>query len=35
MKAELLAKSPMLLLPLVALFFFLAVFVGIFVLTMR
>ena len=35
MKAELLAKSPMLALPLVALFFFIAIFLGIFVITMR
>jgi hypothetical protein len=34
-KSELLAKSPMLALPLVALFLFLAIFLGIFVLTMR
>lgn len=35
MKSELLAKSPMLALPLVALFFFLAIFLGILVITMR
>ena len=35
MKSELLAKSPMLALPLVALFLFLAIFVGIFLVTMR
>jgi hypothetical protein len=34
-KSELLAKSPMLALPLVALFFFIAIFLGIFVITMR
>jgi hypothetical protein len=34
-KSELLAKSPMLALPLVALFLFLAIFLGIFVITMR
>ncbi len=35
MKSELLSKSPLLALPLVALFLFLAIFLGIFVLTMR
>jgi hypothetical protein len=34
-KSELLSKSPLLALPLVALFLFLAIFLGIFVLTMR
>jgi hypothetical protein len=34
-KSELLAKSPMLALPLVALFFFLAVFAFVFIVTMR
>lgn len=35
MKSELLAKSPMLALPLVALFLFIAVFVGVFIITMN
>lgn len=35
MKAELLATSPLLVLPLVALFLFLAIFLGIFFQTMR
>jgi len=35
MKSELLAKSPMLALPLVALFLFLAVFAVVFVVTMK
>ena len=35
MKSELLAKSPMLALPLIALFLFIAVFVAMFVVTMR
>jgi cbb3-type cytochrome oxidase subunit 3 len=35
MKSELLAKSPLLALPLVALFMFIAIFGAIFVLTMR
>jgi len=35
MKSELLAKSPMLALPLVALFLFLAAFAVIFIVTMR
>jgi len=35
MKAELLATSPLLALPLVALFLFLGIFIGIFLLTMR
>jgi uncharacterized protein involved in exopolysaccharide biosynthesis len=35
MKSELLAKSPLLMLPLVALFFFLFVFLAVVVVTMR
>jgi hypothetical protein len=35
MKSELLAQSPMLALPMVALFLFLALFLGIFVVTMK
>lgn len=35
MKSELLARSPMLALPLVALFLFIAVFVGVFFITMK
>ena len=35
MKSEWLSKSPMLALPLVALFLFIAVFVAVFVLTMK
>lgn len=35
MKSELLAKSPLLALPMVALFLFIALFVGIFIVTMR
>ena len=35
MKSELLAKSPMLMLPLLALFLFLAVFIAMFVMTMK
>jgi hypothetical protein len=35
MKAELLAKSPLLVLPLVALFLFIAIFAGIFIITMK
>jgi hypothetical protein len=35
MKADLLATSPLLALPLVALFLFLAIFLGILILTMR
>ena len=35
MKSELLAKSPMLALPLIALFLFIAVFAAMFVVTMR
>ena len=35
MKSELLARSPMLVLPLVALFLFIVVFTGMFVLTMK
>ena len=35
MKSELLAKSPMLALPLIALFLFIAVFVAVFVVTMK
>ena len=35
MKSELLARSPMLLLPLVALFLFIAVFTAMFIVTMR
>lgn len=35
MKSELLSKSPMLALPLVALFLFLGIFLGILVITMR
>jgi hypothetical protein len=35
MKTEFLARSPLLVLPLVALFLFIAIFAGIFVLTMR
>jgi len=34
-KSELLAKSPMLMLPLLALFLFLAVFIAMFVMTMK
>jgi hypothetical protein len=34
-KAELLATSPMLYLPIMALFLFMAIFIGIFVVTMR
>lgn len=35
MKSELLAKSPLLVLPLVALFLFLAVFIAMFIVTMK
>ena len=35
MKSELLAKSPMLVLPLLALFLFIAVFVAMFIVTMK
>jgi hypothetical protein len=35
MKADLLATSPLLALPLVAMFLFLAIFLGILILTMR
>ncbi len=35
MKSELLAKSPMLFLPILALFLFVAVFVGVIVMTMK
>jgi hypothetical protein len=35
MKSELLAKSPMLILPLVALFLFVAVFLAMFIVTMK
>lgn len=35
MKSELLARSPMLALPLIALFLFIAVFVGVFFITMK
>ncbi len=35
MKSEMLAHSPLLALPLVALFMFLAIFLGIFVMTMK
>lgn len=35
MKSELLAKSPMLALPLIALFLFIVVFVAMFVITMK
>jgi hypothetical protein len=34
-KSELLAKSPMLVLPLIALFLFIAVFVAMFIVTMK
>ena len=35
MKSELLSKSPLLALPLIALFLFIAVFIGVFVVTMK
>lgn len=35
MKSELLARSPMLVLPLIALFLFVAVFVAMFIVTMK